>query len=287
MTRFSPFALLLLALAVLAAPGATRAAEDYGNCHAFITSLPAIIDTSGTWCMNQNLSIAATSGTAITITADDVTIDCNDFKIDGLAAGTGTQTAGIGANNSSNVTVRHCNLRGFKYAVNLVGTFSGKHVIEDNRFDGNTFIAIYLEGDGSIIRRNRVFDTGGTTTTINAYGIYGNSTGASMDILDNTVSGVVARTGGNGNAYGIRTEGATGSVSGNRVRGVVKDGTGEADGIYVNNSVRVNMRKNEVTGGGLYGLVCASSNSRAKDNVINGFTTGIINCADDGNVIKP
>ena len=89
MTSIPRTALLATAFvaAGLASPAST-AAESYDSCTGFIESLPATISTQGVWCLRRNLATAMTSGNAITITVNNVTIDCNDFKIGGLAAGT-------------------------------------------------------------------------------------------------------------------------------------------------------------------------------------------------------
>jgi hypothetical protein len=64
-----------------------QAAESYDNCSGYIDSVPAVIATQGTWCLRKDLSTAQTSGNAIEIAANNVVIDCNDFKLGGLAAG--------------------------------------------------------------------------------------------------------------------------------------------------------------------------------------------------------
>jgi hypothetical protein len=286
MTRFNPCAFILLALALLSVTRVVHAAESYDNCTGFITSLPAVINAQGTWCMKQDLATAISSGNAITIAANNVIIDCNDFKLGGLAAGISTGTLGIYSLNRSNVTVRHCNLRGFYYGVLLQGAGGSGHAVEDNRFDGNTFISVNVDGDGSVIRRNRVFDTGGSTWQTDAYGI---SAYFTVDILDNTVSGVVARSGGGGGAIGIYTNTSdSGNVIGNRVRGLVKDGTNFAVGIANVNDTRVEMRDNNVMGAGELGLSCGNSNDTAKDNVINGFGIALVSCSNvGGNAILP
>jgi len=176
--------------------------------------------------------------------------------------------------------VRHCSIRGFYFGVLLQGAGGSGHAVEDNRFDGNTFIAVNVDGDGSVIRRNRVFDTGGSTLQIDAYGISGYFT---VDILDNTVSGVVARSGGGGGAIGIYTNGSnSGNVIGNRVRGLFKDGTNFAVGIANVNDTRVEMRDNNVMGVGELGLSCGSVSDTAKDNVVNGFGIALVTCSDVG-----
>src|SRR4029079_7326065 len=105
------------------------AAQSYDNCTGYITVLPAIISTQGTWCLKQDLATAITSGAAITINTNNVTIDCNNFKLGGLAAGLGTNAYGVFANNRFNATVRHCNVRGFYVGVFLAGASGGGHAV--------------------------------------------------------------------------------------------------------------------------------------------------------------
>ena len=123
--------LLLLGLPC-AWPNAVFAAESYDNCTGFIDTLPATISTQGTWCLRKDLGTAVTSGAAIAIATNNVTIDCNDFKLGGLAAGAGTLAYGIRAANRYNTTVRNCNIRGFFFGLQFWG---GGHTVEDNRFD--------------------------------------------------------------------------------------------------------------------------------------------------------
>jgi hypothetical protein len=283
MTRFHLNAFLLLTLVLLAAPRTGQAAESYDSCNGFITSLPAVIATQGTWCLKQDLSTAMTSGDAITINTSNVTIDCNNFKLGGLAAGLGTLTRGIYAFNRLNATVRHCNIRGFHNGVRFEGSSGGGHAVEDNRFDGNTAVGIDVEGDGSVVQRNRVFDTGSTTQNPYAIGIL---TSYSVDVLDNTVSGVVARSGGGGNAYGIYTNGnPDGRIVGNGIRGVTKDGAGAVMGIYNESTGRLIITGNHLVGDGSpnsLGIFCVGANGSAKENVISGFAGALDTCVDSG-----
>ena len=290
-TITSCFAVLVLTVITMA-PRAAHAAQSYDNCTGFITSLPAVISTQGTWCLKQDLATAITSGNAIDIQTNNVTLDCNDFKLGGLAAGLATTAIGVHTMDHVNLTVRHCNIRGFFAGVLLTATTAssgGGHLVEDNRFDGNTSLGIGVKGDGSVIRRNRVFDTGGSTAFADAYGI---ATGYSTDILDNIVAGVLARSGGGGNAYGIDASANTsGRISGNGVHDVVKDGSGIAKGIYNTGSDRISLRDNDVVGDGSTGsagLTCTNANGSARDNVISNFITGIDTCTDSGgNSILP
>ena len=237
------------------------------------------------------MTTAITIGNAISVNTNNVTIDCNDFKIGGLAAGVGTGAYGIFANDRTNVTVRHCGIRGFYYGVDLLGGggSSGGHLVEDNRFDGNTYIGLFVIGDGSLVQRNRVNMTGGSTASLGvAYGIY---TQYGVDVLDNSVDGVTPTDNGsgNGNAYGIYTlVNPTGSLNGNRVHGLAPLGTGIGGAIYNIGSDRISLERNHVTGPGLYGLRCSDTAGRAKDNIISNFTNAIYGCADaGGNDIGP
>jgi hypothetical protein len=278
---------LLSAAVLLAAtllPSPAHAAESYDNCTAFIETLPATISTQGTWCLKADLATSQTSGAAITIATNNVTIDCNDFKIGGLAAGVGTAASGIFASERLNATVRRCNIRGFKYGVQFQNTDNGGHVVEDSRFDANTYAGIAVAGDGSVVRGNAVRDTGGSTLTPgSAFAI---STTGSVDVRDNLVSGVAPAPNAGGFAipYGIYTYGnPDGSISGNTVRGLVTAGAGVARAIYNVSSGRISLVDNRVIGnGGGTGLACTNATARAKGNAISGFLTDMLSCGDAG-----
>ena len=107
--RVSALALATLALSM--APDASHAAQSYDNCTGFIDSVPATITTQGTWCLRKDLSTSIRFGDAITVDANNVTIDCNDFKLGGLSAGPGTKAFGIAGRERQNITVRNCNVR--------------------------------------------------------------------------------------------------------------------------------------------------------------------------------
>lgn len=286
----SPRAIVLhacLVPAVLLAhamPGPARAAQSDDSCTGFIGSVPAAITQQGTWCLRHDLSGNLTYGEAIDIRTNNVTIDCNHFKLGNLAAGAGTAALGIAATDRRNITVRNCIVRGFSKGIALEGA-GGGHLVEDNILDGNTSIGLSVLNDGSIVRRNRVLDTGGSSVFANVAGIL---TTESVDIVDNTVSGVVAPAGSNGNARGIRTWGAyDASVSGNRVRGVQADGTGISFAVSNQESARVILRDNDLSGDGTdVGISCHDNSGYALQNTINGFVEPVVGCAGHNNVVK-
>ena len=152
----------VLVLAGLAGLAGTARADETTLCNTFITAVPFTITAQGHYCFNRNLSTGMTTGNAITINVDYVVLDLNNFKLGGGSAGLGTNTVGVFSRNHRNVTVRNGNIRGFKYGVQLIGTFAGNIVIENNVLDGNTLFGVETDGDSSLVRNNLVTNTGGS-----------------------------------------------------------------------------------------------------------------------------
>lgn len=276
---------LLLLASLIAAPASVRA-ETYNTCTGFIDSLPATITSQGVWCLRHDLSTGITSGNAITINTNNVTLDCNNFKLGGLAAGVTTAAFGVYSPDRLNTTVRNCTIRGFKYGIRLDGNGAG-HLVEGNRFDNNTHTAIFVRGDSSTIRDNIIVDTGGVPDSFGLHAIY---TYYDVDVLDNTISNVVATNGSNDAVTGIYAiSNNTGTISGNRVRGLASDPSVS----YLTQAIAVSPQTSRVTvrGNDLYGpghgkgVSCPTypgSTVLVRDNVITGFATGIAHCADGG-----
>src|SRR5690606_10611061 len=155
------------------------------SCTGFVDSVPATITVPGIWCLRKDLSTNVSSGNAVTIAANNVTLDCNDFKVGGLAAGNGSGARGIHASNRQNVAVRHCNVRGFHVGIDIFG--GAGHLVEDNRLDSNLYVGLSVYGENSLVQRNRVYDTGGAVNSSYSYGILGKAS-----VIDNTVERVFA-----------------------------------------------------------------------------------------------
>lgn len=199
-------AAFIVLLASTATPA--RAAESYDNCTGFITQ-PMVITTQGVWCLTGDLDVAV--GDGIRIAANNVTVDCNHFTLDG--SGAGLDTDGYGIWNTlayKNIAIRRCNVRGFQIGIYARGD---GYVIEDNSIDRSTHAGIDIAGTRSTVRRNLVSNTGGSTWVFDrTYGIY---TSGGIDVLDNTLGGVGV-DGENANA--IVNDGPTGAtIAGNRI----------------------------------------------------------------------
>ena len=269
--RHSVASLLFLA-GVTVLPVSARAAQSYDSCAGFIDSLPATISTQGVWCLRHDLSTAVTSGNAITIAANNVTIDCNDFKIGGLAAGNSSQAKGIYSENRQNATVRHCNVRGFYYGIQLTG--GAGHLVQENRLDQNLRFGIYVSGENNRVVRNAVYDTGGAPSSNQSYGIY-----ASARIIDNDVAGVFA-TATPGWVYGISAYGDV--ANNNRVYGLVPNNNGSG-GYAIGISGYSNLTSavgNQVTGG-IFATPGTGINSMrfCSNNTVTAFASAYGSCA--------
>jgi hypothetical protein len=276
-------------IALLAGLWATTAANDvraetFNTCKGFITSVPATISTQGTWCLSKDISTAIAAGAAIEIATNNVTIDCNGFKIGGLAAGDGSLANGIHALQRLNVTVRNCGVRGFYRGLQLEGDYtSGGHLVEDNRFDNNLQVGIEVHGDGSTVRRNFVYDTGGATGQTFAHGVIVRN---DTDVIDNTIANTTALV----DPYAMAVVAGYGNVvSGNRIRGLWSvNGYYNRMGIYANNNNQTVIQDNVIVSYGTttsaVGITCAGTGTgtRLRNNRLLAFGTAHSGCIDDG-----
>lgn len=241
------------------------------NCTA-ITSLPYTITSQGVYCFTGNLGTGMTSGNAITINVNNVTIDMNGYKLGGLAAGDNTTAIGIYANQRKNITLRNGIIRGFKWGIwfqdSSPYTASQGHLIEDILADQNTYAGLLVQGRGMTIRRNQVVDTGGSTNTFQAYGMIINGPG--NDVLSNRV--VKTASTGSTNAFGIYLFSVNNSVvQANQVVETTSP-TGDGLGILIVDSSDVIARDNIITVAD-FGLRYSTSTGLYSGNYINNTTT--------------
>lgn len=257
-----------LLLALLFTPQVQAETVD---CTA-ITSLPYTISSSGVYCLTGNLSTAISSGNAITIDTNNVTIDLNGWRLGGLAAGDSTATNGIYATQRKNITIRNGTIRGFKRAIFLQDfiphTTSQGHLVEDIRAEQNTTTGIEVLGQGSITRRNQIVATGRPTVT-GAFGI--SVAGPGSRVLDNDVTETRS---GIGAAAGLMMKYADGGmVRNNRVSGVSSGNDTGSWGILVDNSDRVVVRGNDISDPGNLGLtITLGTGGIYMDNLVSGAT---------------
>ena len=221
------FAALVL-LAGISAIRPVHAAESYDNCAGFIDTLPATISTQGVWCLRKDLATNIASGKAIAINANNITVDCNGYKLGGLAAGTGTQAVGIQAYGRQNVVIRHCNVRGFLKGIEVYA--GAGQLIEDNALDNNTQIGLTVWADNSILRNNRVRDTGGSPLGGDVIGIEGS--GEPIFVNGNYVSGTFGPD-FTADTAGIAVSGYLSRAYDNTIYGTLKGSGGIASGLDI------------------------------------------------------
>jgi parallel beta-helix repeat protein len=279
---------LFILIATLTAFGGVSspaaAAESYDACVGFIDALPAVITTQGIWCLRQNLDTSAASGNMIDIQTNNVTIDCNGFRIRGSGGGASTTAVGIFANSRLNLAIRYCTIRGFQVGIALVD--GSDYIVENNLLDQSRFTGIEISGAGGVVRRNTIVNTAGSPAASLAYAI-----SAKGDIIDNVVDSVFgADSVVDFTAVGIYSPTDAGInfgivIQGNRIRNLTPKGTGEAIGILSSGSgvaVRDNAigQASSTTG---FGIACYNATSHVRDNVIRNYVTGIqVGCDNAG-----
>jgi hypothetical protein len=205
------------AVLVASLSSSPAAADTDLACDGVITSLPAVIAGGGVHCLRANVATPIASGVAITVTGRATVLDCNGFAITGQA-GSATQATGIRVDGELAV-IRNCLVRGFQIGIDANTPTDAYTTIEDNLLTGNTVTGI--EG-GSIVRGNRVLDTGGSTAA-NYFArplVYGIYLAGGLVIEDNVVDGVHAVSGSGRRAYGLYAYWSQGRIIGNRVRRV-------------------------------------------------------------------
>jgi hypothetical protein len=240
-------------LALLASVATPRPAPAETVKCTPVTALPAVIMVEGIHCLTADLTTTMTTGAAIFIKANNVVLDLNGFSLIGLA-GTGTQARAIAASQQENVTVKNGTIRGFMIGVNFGGSQARGFVVEDIRAERNTRNGIEVGGFGSVVRRNHVVSTGGSTfgnVNVTVHGIF--VTGVGPRVIDNDV---------------IDT---------------VKQGTGQSRGIILSTVTDGFAVNNRVSGADVGILISPNSTGKYRDNLTLGVATPYVGGTSVGN----
>lgn len=271
----------VIALLALTWLSPASAAESYDNCTGTIVSLPATISTPGTWCLKADRTTSITSGAAITIATNNVTVDCNHFRITNLPAGGATTNAyGILGSNRLGVSIRNCAVRGFLEGIRVAGTASGAQ-ITNNRLEANRDVGVSIAGSGHLVAFNRILDTGGRPSSTQTDGIY--STAVQSQITDNAVIGADV-TALNGVVVGITSNGGATEVARNFISGLVPSPDGTAYGIRTGNSAGSSIHRNQLLSSpGVAGTAISSgAGNQCGNNSHTGWDSGVVGCTDAG-----
>jgi hypothetical protein len=195
-----PFLLLTLVLLVMVTNSPVLANGDFyivgagGSVGTRITSVPYTISQPGFYYLGGNLTYS-NSTTAITVGADNVTLDLMGFSL--TNSGAKGSTYGINFTGRTNVEIRNGTVSGFNWGVydGLVNSTNGRHRAINIRAYGNN-LGITLAGINNLIKGCNASNNTNT-------GLY-------------LGSGLITDCVTSNNAFGIRVSGA-GNVLGNAV----------------------------------------------------------------------
>lgn len=215
----------VLSLAAQFAPGEAQAQSSAPPC-SMISSLPVVINEPGNYCMAVNATVNITTGQAILIDANDVTLDCQNYTLTNEAASATGSSAGIRATNRHNLLIRNCRVMGgFTDGIHVHMPFNGPTTSYYNRIENNYVGGPYrygILGIGSAIeiRNNQVYDVGGQENSA-AFGIrIGGSSvsGFKFQVVENNI--IAGTNSPSNNAYGIYSDSSIGSMFlSNRISG--------------------------------------------------------------------
>jgi hypothetical protein len=130
-----------------------------------IDSLPYEITQSGAYYLAQDFVLTENIN-GIHVAASNVTIDFNGHTIS-QTYGVNINTDGVGI-DGNNVTVINGNVDGFRNGIDI-GNYSHACYIEDMCLSGSTIVGIGCYGNNNLIRRCRVYDTGGNSVNGGAF----------------------------------------------------------------------------------------------------------------------
>jgi hypothetical protein len=249
MSKLLPTLLLLLACFLL--PAQARAAE----CTE-ITTPGAVINAGGHYCLGANLVVNSTSGSAVSITAYDVDLDCRGYSIINQSTDPTGDAIGIYMQMRRNVHVHNCHVRGsFSIGIDLSETISDPNInqdisISDNSVSGATWIGILAYGTDIDIRDNLVYNIGGRASFAMGIRVGGSVVAGSKhsyNVQGNVVRDVVSPV---NYGYGIYANIAeASSFVDNKITGTTGADTWSDFGIKVAAGSKNKLTGNQISGG--------------------------------------
>jgi parallel beta-helix repeat protein len=276
--------IMWLVAVMLVAFTVTPAAADFyviagsGRMGTAITAVPYTITSPGLYYLTNNLTSSGINNYAITVDADDVTIDLMGFCLTGPGKESGWNNCGIlVANLRSNVEIRNGSIKAFGYdGIYSPENCTGIRVV-GVRFRDNGYRGIDLTGSDNLVMDCAVMNVGGIGINVgssslvkgsqvagNFYGIF---IGAGSTAVGNTARG---------NSRGI-VAGHGSSVTDNTASG------NSSEGIYAYENCTITRNTaNKNTGTGINTFAyCTITN-----NTTDALTSGL-NCTLADNTVTP
>ena len=225
------------------------AASD--EVRAPISSLPFTINSPGSYYLTDNLTYSSSTGNAITVNVNNVTIDFNGFAITGPGNSFGTPN-GVWMNYRSNVEIKNGTITQFG-AYGILeggGTGVGNRIINMRIVDNGSasFDGIYLLSPASLVRDCSVGKNG-------RYGIY---VATGSVVTGNT-------------AYKNKSDGIVAAFGGSTVAG---NATYLNDGNGITAAVGATVKNNTASNNGYYGINLSGSNLVDGNTAVDNDTAG-------------
>jgi len=263
MNSIGRIARVLPATVLLSAP--LPAGAETVNCTAITNaSIPYTISAPGVYCVTQKISTNLATGAAITINANNVVLDLNNFAIGNLAAGPATTAVGIYAADRQNIWLRNGILRGFWAGVALLDAAtasSSGHIVYNITADHCYAVGIAVQGPYATVKFSSVYATTGSSLGTSAGGAASGISVANAPVAAIHNNGV------------FDTDCSNGCTA----------GTGIAAGIEINNSPSSQVANNTVTNSSLPTIASqfaievdgTDTNIFVLNNVISNWATGV------------
>ncbi len=258
----------------------TTAAYDASTCIPIKQAdIPLIINQPGHYCLTEHI---VSADRAITITADDVTLNLNGHAIDGSANTADTTQDGITCNSSDNLTITNGSIYGYAIGIDLISGCKGTEISNMHIHHNYQYgIKNVSSSHNLTILNNRINNIGSSTNSTNAYGIYALYT-MGLIISGNTIDSITAS--GTASAWGIQSVAALGGqILGNHISNLNVD-TGDAYPIEAISGVNLLIKDNNISGPG--GTTAIRGGNTATilcvGNITFGYSTTISDCTDGG-----
>jgi len=292
--------LRLVAPAALAFALAPAARAETTVC-TVVSTLPAYINTSGHYCLEQDFDYTGVATAALQLDADNVVFDCNHHRITNTG-NPGSSTGVYVPNEREGVVLRNCTIDAFGGGV-FIQSSSAPGAIA-NAVEGNTVLhsggyGITVYGSNNHIERNRVSgNTGANNGEASGIVLASFGTGTGNTIRDNVVSDFKPPppTSFNFDTIGISFDNVNNTeVTGNTVTGLYAPTGRYVHAIVSQGSTNSLVARNTVLsppplpapldGAQEFGIVIfgGASTNVCRDNVVGHFTGNVSGCIDSVN----
>jgi hypothetical protein len=180
------------------------------HCTA-ITALPATLSEAGVYCLTDDLKLAGSSGTAVTIATDSVTLDLDGHALRSKAAAN-TTTIGVSVVGRKYFSIVNGTLAGFAQAVYVRSngdTPAKGGVLANLKVQRSFWNGLSIICDGCVVRDNVVTDTV-VPETLSGY--FANAIGVEGSgdlIIGNRVYNTASPPGVQAVAFALGTTGST------------------------------------------------------------------------------